>query len=320
MASSTEALSTNRWDFIPFLTPMLKGDTTEKDGSAFWKRMALVASVALAFFVAAVVYPPFSVLCIFLGLAVLPIPLIDGYLTDKELNRREDRRAIDEYLSETPPSKRASERIRKDLELVEELTAHTEAINKINFIGRRLLTPEVLNGMEPEMELFSLLAKNGYDFLMETELDPVCGFMQVATSPNLEKLRFLLREKIFTPDKLNNEQTVQLWLSLGSLEAGHLLSQYGFNIDPLDENGLSPLYRLILELGNQPQLDSNMRDRCLALFQLYLDLGADTLRTVSLDGVEYHAFQLNHAIQKGGSQLHAEFEKMLIEHHQKLGY
>lgn len=305
---------------------MLKSDSPERDESLFWKRVILTGCVALLFFVGAtMVSTAFAVLFVFLGLAALAVPIVDAYWTDQEAGRRSDRKAIDEYLGVETPSKRAGERIFNDLELLKELGSHPGEINRVNEIGRRLLSPELLEG-NGEMEQFQLIARNGYDFLQTTGVDPLSGFERLVGSKHLKKLQWLLEEKILTPERLTGEQTLHLWICIGSLEAGQLLVHHGFNVDYLDAEGCSPLYTLI----RNPQMETRLEKP--QLFQVLLSLGADTLRTVTLQGAPYHAFSLNHAVKQeierqerarqGGARQErtrasAQFEQILLAHHRQ---
>jgi hypothetical protein len=251
MSSTVSSANTSIFpNYLPLLTPSLKGDTCIIDDSIEHKRMKIISTIALAILALPLVFPANLLIVVtssLFSLIVFPLLPLDLWLTEKAANSR----AVNEYLAKKlPPSKEATRRIHNSvsaLKLLINLVKNSpsldikEVINRTDINGYRLLS------LEPKFSVFKLLIDNGADVRLSNKgeySEPY--YLDYLTDESFDYLEYLLSKKILSPENCSPKEQQKLWLSLQGKKAAELLKQYNFNVN-IEHEGMTSLQKLGLD-------------------------------------------------------------------------
>ena len=284
----TSALLNDCLNLIPFTSPALKKNSCDVDYDLLGKRIAAVAIVCIGIGVVPLLMPSlFSAIPLtgLLSLIASPVviicgvPLLDWHLSEIAANVK----AVNQYLTQPHPSKSATSRIQYNFSAAKLLVSKQGDLNKLNTEGEHLLN------YTPDPKIFKLLVRHGAN-IKAVDQHGVSFLRRAAEETNAAYLRYLLKTHQITPQNLSANEQVDLWVNIGSGQAGHLLRQYGFNPNIRDDRGYTPLLTVV----KRPYRYSTGGLCSGAHVNVLLQCGADKFMTVvDSDGVTKNAMQLS---------------------------
>jgi|GEM_PF-1724031 len=282
----------NDWRWLPLLTPAVKKNTCEIDYDLITQRVHRIHRIAMAALVillsimlSPIVFPmavKIIPLVRLLAITVVPLgflaPLLDPWIAGRAVGRK----AVDEYLGEAPPSKSATLHIQRNLKAAELLIARNGDPNRINEDRGALLDHC------SKLDVFKLLINNGADIKGVNKFG-TSYFQKAVESRNPACLEYVLKQGKAAPSDFDATEQVQFWKNLGSIRAGHLLSEYGFDVNIKDKDEYTPLLRLV-QAASKVYYRGNIGIQ--AHISTLLACGADRSITINDKGVKKNAMEI----------------------------
>jgi hypothetical protein len=270
------------WRWVPLLTPAVKQDSCNVDHDLLFSRIYTIAiaiigtaGILSAVFPAAIIaIPLFPILS-------MGIVFLDMWIAERAANVK----AVNEYLKMSYPSKSATFRIQHNFKAAQLLIDKMGDLNKINEEGLRLLE------YAPDINVFELLTSHGAN-IKTLDKNGISYFERAVANENPAYLDSILRNSLVKPEDFNPTEQIKFWTNLGSVKAAYLLKQFGFNVNVRDNEGYTPLLRVV-------------KDHALIPFRMVrklgieahvttlLNCGADRSITVLEAGIEKNAMQIN---------------------------
>jgi len=272
----------SHWRWIPLLTPAVKENSCEVDDHLLNSRITVVVKAALVVLVStmllAIAFPT--------AISTMPLsfllfggaPLLDWWIAERATNLK----AVNEYLGKAPPSKSATFLIQHNLKAAQLLIRKKGDINKVNECRARLLE------FCSNLDVFKLLIDHGADI----KGLGFCGFSyfhSVVKDENPAYLEYVLKKGKAAPCDFDATEQIQFWQMLGSIRAGHLLIKHGFNVNIKDEDGYTPLLRVVQAASDVFYV---ARLNIQVLISTLLACGADPLITIDDEGIQKNAMDI----------------------------
>jgi hypothetical protein len=272
------------WRRLPLLTPAVKEDSCEVDHELLSSRINAVGIAAIGAMVASMILVtafPTAIFATHLScLLVLGISLpLDMWLAE----RAADIKAVNEYLNMSYPSKSATFRIQCNFKAAQLLVSKNGDVNKVNQEGNGLLA------FCPNLRVFKLLINYGAN-IKSLDKHGIPYFQRAVEDENPVYLEYILKSKKVKPDDFDPTQQVDFWTNLGSIQAGSLLKNYGFNVNVRDKKEYTPLLKIVKEAS----IMLYMRKLGIsAHISTLLNCGADRSMTIDDNGIQKNALQIN---------------------------
>lgn len=274
----------NHWRWIPLLTPAVKEDYCDVDYSLLSSRIvtvgiAIIATMgssmllAASFPIAAINAVPLSVLLF----GILPL---DSWIAERAANVK----AVNEYLNMSYPSKSATSRIQHNFKAAQLLVSKNGDVNKVNEEGDKLLA------YVPDLNIFKLLIDHGVD-VKSLDKYGTPYFQRAVEDENPAYLEYILRSSKAKSTDFDSKQQMHFWKNLGSVKAGYLLKSYGFDINIKDNEGYTPLLRIVENASGRFYTRNKLGIG--AHVSALLNCGADRSITVDVNGTQKNAMQIN---------------------------
>lgn len=281
MCIASTPLVTNSYNFlqfVPLVTPALKKDSYEIDGSLLNWRIGVVASAALAVLVATAIAAPAFIPVIAHLIIVSPvIPLLDGLIA----KRAADVKAVDDFLNDPKASISTIVHISKSLNAAKLLINRDGDLNKI--VDRLRLLDNAYN-----LPVFKLLIDNGAD-IKALDRYGTCYFQHCIRDSNTARLEYILKSNKIKPENFTSTQQVNFWQNLGCRKSADLLINHGFDVNSKDDEGYTALLRIVKDPFSMNYSNLSVAESIKVL----LDCGANPLISVEEEGIQKNAIQMN---------------------------
>lgn len=258
--------------YVPLLTPAVEKDSCEEDKSLLvWREGITMIAVG-----AAIYSGLFSSASLITMLAVPIIIFLSITLLDRmRAENGADRKAVNEYLNSDAPSIFATNRIQRSLQAAQWLVKENRDLNKRDLHNRGLLS-EFTNE-----DVFKLLVSNWKGSINGGDaLGPF--FQRIVSLANPSRLEYVLKAGKVRLEDISEENQVNCWYLLGSVRAGELLKEYGFNVN-VQFDGYTGLLKVAESEAFREHFQPNFP--VVEHVRTLLKLGANRKMTVIHEGV-----------------------------------
>lgn len=301
-ADALSQITPNFLRYIPLVIPAINKTTYNVDHDLLSKRVAVIGFTALAAFVAILlaVPSPLSLSCVLLlGAGALLVAVSDGWCS----KRAADALVLKDYLADAHPSENVFQCMLHNPKVAQALVDQHGDLNKATKEGKRFPDFYLLhyNASEnTDFPFFKLLVDNGFDWKMQAytrypKVNMGTYFEGVVSSRDPTYLEYLLKHGKIRVNDFTAKEQIDCWMNFGSIKAATLLVEHGFDVNVKDEQGYTPLLRLVQRASNTNLmlLDGlGPMDISLRIISL-LENKANPLDTVIVEGVERSVFELN---------------------------